>query len=235
MLENIPNYVTVVFGLTTVLSFVLMFFAINKSLYKEQKIKISLGVLLWVIIHGILGFTLFYKNTIMDIPPKLPLFGLVPLFLMILYLFNSEKGKSFIDSLPLKQLTLISVVRIPVEIVLWWLFLNEAVPKLMSFEGRNHDILAGLTAPIIILIAFKNGAVNKKLLLGWNIICLSLLLNIIVNALLSFPSPIQQQAFDMPNVGLLYFPFIWLPTFVAPLVLITHFISIRQLTKKEAN
>ena len=232
MIENMPNYVAIVFGLTTLATLALFYATMKKSSFSDHAIKISIGLLVWLIFHGVLGATLFYKNTIGDMPPKLPLFGIVPLIALVLYLFNSKKGQNFIDALPLKHLTLISIVRIPVEIVLWLLFLNNTVPELMTFEGRNHDIIAGLTAPIVFLIAFRNNTINKKLLLVWNIAGLALLINIIFNALTSFPTVIQQQAFDIPNVGLLYFPFIWLPTFVAPLVLITHFVSIRQLLKK---
>lgn len=232
MIENLPTYIAIIFGLTTIATLSLFHFTMKKSSYSNQALKISVGLLVWLVIHGVLSFTLFYKDTIGDIPPKLPFFGVVPIIVTILYLFNSKNGKAFIDSLPLKQLTIISIVRIPVEFVLYWLFLNNAVPELMTFTGRNQDIFAGLTAPLIAYFAFRNDTINKKLLLIWNIAGTVLLLNIVVNALLSFPTIIQQQAFDMPNIGLLYFPFVWLPIFVAPLVLLTHFISISQLLKK---
>ena len=124
---------------------------------------------------------------------------------------------------------MISIVRIPVEFVLWWLFLHNTIPKLMTFEGINFDVIAGLTAPLVVYFGFRNNSINKKLLLVWNVAGLLLLLNIVINALFAFPSVIQMQAFDQPNVGLLYFPFVWLPTFVAPLVIFTHVISLRRL------
>lgn len=64
-----------------------------------------------------------------------------------------------------------------------------------------------------------------------NIICLGLLFNIIVNALFSAPSPIQKFAFEQPNIAILYFPFSLLPTFIVPIVLLGHLVSIRQLLK----
>ena len=60
-----------------------------------------------------------------------------------------------------------------------------------------------------------------------------LLANIVINAILSSPFPLQQFAFDQPNIAILYFPFSWLPTFVVPVVLFCHLASIRQLLKKE--
>ena len=48
---------------------------------------------------------------------------------------------------------------------------------------------------------------------------LGLLANIVIIAVLSFPSPIQQFGFEQPNIGLAYFPFIWLPAIIVPIVL----------------
>jgi hypothetical protein len=102
----------------------------------------------------------------------------------------------------------------------------------MTFEGRNFDILAGITAPFVAYVGITKGKLNKSVLLIWNILCLGLLLNIVINALLSAPSPIQQFAFDQPNVAILNFPYSWLPTCIVPIVLFAHLAAIRQLTRK---
>lgn len=104
----------------------------------------------------------------------------------------------------------------------------------MTFEGRNFDIAAGITAPFVAWFAFKNKDIRRKILLAWNFICLALLINIVVTALLTAPSPIQKIAFDQPNIAVLYFPFSWLPVFIVPVVLFAHLSSIRQLLKKES-
>lgn len=78
-------------------------------------------------------------------------------------------------------------MRIPVEIILFWLFLNKEVPELMTFEGRNFDILAGLTAPFIAYFGLTKLNIKRKLILVWNFICLGLLINIVVNAIFSAP------------------------------------------------
>jgi hypothetical protein len=134
----------------------------------------------------------------------------------------------------LRSLTIISIVRIPVELVLYWLSVHKAVPELMTFAGRNFDIFAGLTAPIVYYACFKVSKVsNKTLLLVWNIISLGLLLNIVINAVLSAPFRFQKFAFDQPNIAILYFPFIWLPCFIVMVILLSHLASIRKLSKPE--
>ena len=157
--------------------------------------------------------------------------GILPTILTIILLISTAKGRQFIDSLPLKNLTYLNIVRIPVEIVLYWLFLNKVVPELMTFEGRNFDILAGISAPIIAYFGFTKSKLSRKTILIWNFICLGLLLNIVLNAFFSAPSPIQKFAFDQPNIAILNFPFSWLPTFIVPIVLFGHLTSIRQLLK----
>lgn len=133
----------------------------------------------------------------------------------------------------MKLLTLLHVVRIPVELVLYSLFIYKQVPELMTFEGRNFDILAGLSAPFIYYFGFIKKKINQKVILLWNIACLGLLFNIVVNAVLSTPVPFQQFAFDQPNAAILYFPFVWLPGCIVPLVLFSHLVVIKRILRSK--
>ena len=99
----------------------------------------------------------------------------------------------------------------------------------MTFEGRNLDIISGITAPIIYYFVFIRQKLSKLVLLFWNIICLVLLVNIVAIAILSAPFSFQRFAFDQPAIGILHFPFILLPCCIVPLVLLSHLASIRQL------
>src|SRR5688500_6996599 len=99
-----------------------------------------------------LGLMGFFKVT--DTVPQRFVFLAPPPVLLIISLFFLDKGKRFLDSLDLKFLTLLHIVRIPVELVLYWLFLQKGVPELITFEGRNFDILSGLTAPLIYYFGF---------------------------------------------------------------------------------
>src|SRR5262249_45141054 len=145
--------------------------------------------------------------------------------------FVKPNGRVFIDGLPLVNLTYLNIVRIPVELVLYWLFLNKAVPGLMTFAGRNFDIVSGVTAPFIAFFCLQQKGPRKTILLIWNFISLGLPLNIVVNAILSAPFSFQKFAFDQPNVAILNFPFSWLPAYVVPIILLGHLASIRQLLK----
>jgi len=187
---------------------------------------------MWLVLQMLLSHNLYYINTVGDMPPKFIPFGFMPGLIFILILFNTKKGKQFIDSMPLKELTFIHIIRIPIEIVLWWLFLHNTLPEILTFEGRNFDIIAGLSVPFIMYFGWRNGKQHTTLLLIWNILSLGLLLNIVIHAVLSFPTVFQQFGFEQPNVAFLYFPFFWLVTFIVPIVFFSHFTSLRQLLKK---
>ncbi|MGB0850915.1 MAG: hypothetical protein ACPGTP_06695 [Bacteroidia bacterium] len=147
-------------------------------------------------------------------------------------LFLTEKGRLFIDSLDVQTLTLLHTVRIPVEICLLWLSIQKLIPELMTFEGRNFDIIAGITAPIVYFLYFKSQKLSSNLFTLWNIAMLLLLVNIIVNALLSVPLPFQQFAFDQPNIAILHYPYVWLPSFIVPVVIFSHLVTIRRIQKE---
>lgn len=220
-MENLPTFISIVFGLTTVLTVALFYKATNNS-------KMTLAILFsWLAIQTVIGLSGFYIVTD-TIPPRFLLLVLPPIFLII-GLFTTSKGRQYIDSLDIKSLTILHTIRIPVEVVLFWLFVNKAVPELMTFEGRNFDILSGLTAPAIFYFGFIKNQISKKLILIWNFICLGLLINIVANAVLSAPFPFQKFAFEQPNIAVLYFPFNWLPSCIVPLVFFSHLAAIRQL------
>lgn len=226
-MENLPIYISFFFGLTTFLTIGLFYRATNNS-------KLSLLILFsWLALQTLIGLSEFYTVTKTGQPRFLLM--VLPPMLFVVGLFITNKGKQFIDSLNIQKLTILHAIRIPVEIVLFWLFIGKTIPELMTFEGRNFDILAGLTAPIIFYFGFVKKIFNKKIILLWNILCLGLLVNIVANAVLSAPFPFQKFAFDQPNIAILYFPFNWLPSCVVPIVLFSHLVAIRQLLKSLNN
>ncbi len=231
MLSNLPFYIPGLFILTTLLTFMFFFEAVRKNNSLKTVALVSVIIILWLALHTILGLLDFYLITD-TMPPRFALM-VAPALLFILILFITRPGRRFIDSLPLKILTRLHVVRVFVEIILWWLFIEKFVPRLMTFKGRNFDILAGISAPLVTYFGFVKRRLSKGFLLFWNIICLLFLLNIVINAVLSAPFRFQQFAFDQPNIALLYFPFVWLPCFIVPVVLFSHLVAIRKLTIKK--
>ena len=222
-MENLPVYINVGFVLITLLTIWLFYKATNYSKL------VWIIITAWLIIQTIISLTGFYTITKTH-PPRFLLLVL-PALLFIILLFTTNKGRMFIDNMDVKMLTLLHAIRIPVELILFGLFINKTIPEAMTFEGRNFDILSGLTAPFIYYFGFVKKTLDKKIILAWNFICLALLINIVATAILSAPFTFQKLAFDQPNIAILYFPFVWLPGFIVPVVLFSHLVLIKRLSK----
>ena len=225
MMEYNLLFVAIFFIITCFIT-VLGFYAASKSK------TFLIFSLFWILIQSILGFYGFYQNINLT-PPRIMLFGLLPIILIFGSTFFSLKGEKFIDRIDLKLLTYCHTIRVFIEIILTLLYHKRLMSVFVTFEGTNFDILSGISAPIIVFFVFRKKTVRHRALLLWNFICLILLLNVIVTAVLSTPSPMQLLSLDQPNFAILTFPFNLLPSFIAPLMLYAHLIAIRKILIKK--
>lgn len=223
-MNQLPLVLPILFIVCTFYTLLLFWLASSKS------IKVIVVSIAWLILQGVLSYSLFYLDN-STIPPKMVL-AVFPALVIIAMIFITKKGRGYIDSLNLKTLYLIHVVRIPVEFGLYGLAIYKTIPMLMTFEGINFDIFAGITAPLILLGYFKKDWFSDSFVLIWNIISMGLLINIVVNAILSVESPMQTQAFNQPNEAILHFPYIWLASFIVPVVLFSHLVAIKRAYSK---
>lgn len=185
----------------------------------------------WLAVQAGLAVGGFYKSSLDTLPPRLVLGAVLPAIILIIGIFISGKGRRWMAHLSRADLVAISVVRIGVEIGLYGLATHRLVPELMTFSGRNFDILAGLTAPVVASF-WRSQRLSRGWLIAWNVAALALLANIVTLALLSAPTPAQQLAFEQPNVAVLRFPFVWLPAFIVPVVLFSHVASLYLLLRR---
>lgn len=223
-MEVLPFYIYAVFGIAVIAAVVLFYAATSYSG------KALLLISSWIILQSTIALTGFYINT--DVLPPRFLLLVLPPMLSILLLFLTARGKTMLDQLNVKRLVLLHVIRVPVEIVLFGLFLEHYVPELMTFSGRNFDIVAGITAPLVYYFGYVKNRLHRRVLLAWNMAGLLLLLNIVIHAVLAVPTPFQQLAFEQPNTAILYFPFVLLPGLLVPLVLLGHLVTLRSLLKR---
>lgn len=224
-MNNLPIIISILFVIVTLLTVWQFYNAANQS--KTVLVFISA----WLILQGIIGLTGFYQVT-NSFPPRFVLL-IGPVFIVVILLLITRKGKSFLDTLNIKKLTLLHTVRIPVEITLYFVCAAKLIPVVMTFEGNNFDIISGLTAPIIYYLVFVQKKLGNRILLVWNFVCLGLLINVLVIAILSAQTPFQKLAFNQPNIGVTFFPFVWLPAVVVLIVLVAHLAAIRQLIKNK--
>lgn len=223
MIELLPNWIDVLFSLTVVATIIFFYFSNGKA-------KLATAIIvLWSIIQSVLAYQGFYQNAT-AMPPRFALV-LVPSTLFIIYGLLPRQQRWLLKNRNSRISTFLHTVRLPVEIVLFGLFTHKMVPELMTFEGRNFDIIMGITAPVIGFLLIR-GKLNKKILLTWNVVGLILVSFILFNGLLSAELPFQQFAFEQPNRAVAYFPFVLLPATVVPIVIWTHISDIILLRKQ---
>lgn len=202
--------------------------ALEKAPWEEQRrIKIFRRVvtvlIIWTLFISILALSGFLAD-FSAFPPRIMLVLVVPLITLILLTF-SKTTTELLAYVPSKAIVALQVFRVFVEIILWMAFLQNLLPVQMTFEGRNFDVIAGLTAPVAAYFLAR----NKSALILWNILSLGLLFNIISIAVLSLPTPLRMFMNEPANTIVATFPFVWLPGLLVPLAYGLHFLSLRQL------
>ncbi|MEZ0375091.1 MAG: hypothetical protein ACAI44_38750 [Candidatus Sericytochromatia bacterium] len=160
------------------------------------------------------------------LPPRLMLVLLPPLAASLALTFHPRLRQLWF-ALPMSWLIGFQAFRLPVEIFLWLLAHAGVAPPQMSFEGRNWDILTGLTALPVAWLWQRYPQIRRRLALGWNLAGLALLLNIVLVAILSMPTPFQ--LLQPANTFVAQWPFVWLPALLVPLAYSGHFLALRQL------
>ena len=183
--------------------------------------------LVWMVLQSAIALRGFYLIT--NTTPPHFILAIAPPVILIAGLFVTEAGRRFVDRMNLKWCILVHIIRIFVEATLYWLFLYKQVPALMTFEAGNLDILAGLTVPFV-WWAFNTGRIGRRGLFIWNTLCLFSVLNALARAMLSAPFRFQRFGFQQPTIAILHFPFVLLPAFIVPAVLLCHFAVFRKLT-----
>jgi hypothetical protein len=193
--------------------------------------RFVLIITFWIII--ISGMSLTGISQKFEIfPLNIAPFLFPPLVLSIWLSFFYKPFYEFLKQIPQSWILYLQFFRVPVEIFLWMLYENNSIPIQMTFEGRNLDILTGLTAPLAVWLFSGEGKENKWALVIWNLLGVGLLINIVGTAILSMPTPIRVFMNEPANVIVTHFPFVFLPTILVPLAYYLHFFSLRKLLSK---
>lgn len=196
----------------------------------KQKKSLSLTILItlcWLMLLAALAIQGFFGDFTV-LPPRL-FFAAFPPTLAFAVLTFSGRADFLLKHVHPGWLIAVLSFRIVMEIILWMVFVAGVIPVQMTFEGRNWDILIGLTAPIIAYLCFSKKAIYRKAAIFWNIAGLALLINIFSIAVLSTPVPFRVFMNEPANTFIAYFPFVWLPGFVVPFAFGMHFMSLRKL------
>jgi hypothetical protein len=194
----------------------------QQSLY----LKTGMAIIAWVVLVGIMAINGFFKN--FSLPPRIMLIIVIAI-IIILSISFTKRFIHLLKTVPPHWLVLIQSFRILVELILWQAFIKGLLPVQMTFEGNNIDILSGILGLLAGWLMITNKNEWKKIAVVYNIIGLGLLMNILVIAVLSMPSPIRYFMNEPSNTIVAEFPFIYLPAVLVIIALTFHIISLRQV------
>jgi len=191
--------------------------------------RVGMGLAVWLGLLGALaaeGFFLNFTTT----PPRLLWVLVLPLAIGLLML-PSHGTRHFLAVTPPQLLIYAQVFRLIVELVLWALAAQGRAPHLITFEGRNFDILVGLTAVPVGWMTVSRRRWPTVVAQVWNVAGIVILANVVILAQLSLPTPYQVFHTEPSTAGLATFPYIWLVGFAVPLAFWLHAASLVQLSR----
>lgn len=162
-MTDLPGYISLTFIGVVVATVSFLYFSLDQANKKHSKNKNGIiigGLALLIILVSVLTMNGFFEN-FESRPPRLFLF-VGPTILATVILLIVPSTRAFLAAMPIASLTYIHIIRIPVEIVLWWLYKHGGVPEAMTFEGVNYDILTGITAPFAALFRSAKKSITES-------------------------------------------------------------------------
>ena len=201
------------------------FLLVVRLVAPDQVRRALVGAVLWLGVSGGLAEAGVLRFDTM--PPTMPLFAAV-LAVSVVLLSRSELGARLANDLPLALLVGFQAFRIPVELWLHRGYELGVFPVQMTYSGMNFDVLTGISAVIVAGLVHR-GMAGRRLVLAWNVLGLMLLATIVGIAILSAPGPLQRFVEGPPNVYVLSFPGVWLPTVAVQAALLGHLLVFRRL------
>lgn len=181
----------------------------------------------WLALTATLAERGFFED-FYSLPPHM-LLAIGPPLLVLLALTFAGRLDALLAALPRSWPVGAQTFRIVVELVLWRLAVAGVAPEIMTFTGRNVDILVGLSAPVVAYFCFVRRAWPERVAVWWNVAGIVILLNVVVHAQLSAPTRFRVFETEPPTTFIGDLPYIWLPAFLVPLAWLLHALSLRQL------
>lgn len=224
-MTNLPLHIPLIFWASVPVALYLFYRASGRS---RGFLVLALAL---ITVQGFLSWSGFYAAP--GRPLRFPLLLMPPVVLGLIYSYT-PKGRRFLSALDIRFLTLLQSIRLLVEPVLYWLSLYHLVPKAMTFEGKNFDILTGLTMPVIYYFGFVRKTLPTWLMIMWNwmgIALLAIVVSLGVSSALHAGQAIAVTGGGAATApfAIQQFPWALLPGFLVPTAFLSHVASLRLL------
>lgn len=189
--------------------------------------RYAIGMGVWLALTGVLAARGFYADFSAR-PPRM-FFALAPgLVLFNVVALRGDDARRLVAAMPRTWPIALQSMRALVELGLYGLMVQGRLPTHLTFEGRNFDVLVGLSAPVV-AVGVARGWIRERGLIAWNLASIALLINIVGMAITTMPGPLHLVWPGPSNVVIAELPYVWLPAFLVPLAALGHTLSLRQI------
>ena len=196
--------------------------------YLERRVfaALAIGATAWLAYVGVMSYFGVVGNPALRPPGAV--YILLPVIALVAFVSRSVVGMRAALVVPAAVVIALQAFRIGVELLLHRLYVDGLVPKLMTYEGGNVDIVIGLSAPLIAWLSTR-GRSGMQWALVWNVAGLAALANVAIRAVGTAPGALHVIHSEVPNLAVGMFPFTYLAGLFAPLAVLGHVLAIRSL------
>ena len=200
---------------------------------RRRTVRATAAVLAgWFVLAVGLALAGVYNSSTSRIPTIQ--FGIaVPILFGCLMIWRWPAASRLINAVPRRWVIAIQFYRVE-GVTFLVLFSVHLLPGMFALPAGVGDVTVGLLAAAIAIGATGGRQLNPKTVLRWNLLGIADLIVAVSAGFLTSPSAFQMFAFDRPNELISAFPLVLIPTFLVPLAILLHIISLIQIGRAAA-
>ena len=203
----------------------------SPSIARGIRRRFRVGALIWISLALVLAASGVLEQWERRPPPFIMV--VVSIAVLGVVIARSSIGDRLSRGLALASLVGLQAFRLPLELLMHQTTLAGVMPEQMTYSGRNFDIITGITA-VLLATWLRTGRPPKSVVLGWNLIGLLLLANIVAVAVLSTPQfAVFGAAPERLNTFVARAPYVLLPAVMVLAAWAGHLVVFRALADPE--
>lgn len=210
--------------------------ALKRSNWAESRRRMTIQITAAALVGWFVVAIVLASRGVYRAPGRIPTiqFGIIiPILLGCLVIWRSSAFSQLIDAVPRRWVIAVQFYRVE-GVIFLILYASNLLPGLFALPAGAGDVATGLAALTIGLTFSQRHQVPSRTVLAWNLFGIADLVVALATGFLTAPSPLQRFAFDRPNELILVFPLALIPTFLVPLAILLHIISLIQLGRVTA-
>jgi hypothetical protein len=201
----------------------------------ERRLTVATAAALlvgWFALAVVLGSSGVYRGTSARLPTIE--FGiLIPILIGCVAIWRSSALSRLIDAIPRHWIIAVQAYRVE-GVIFLLLYATNLLPGVFALPAGAGDMATGLMGLVIGINAARGRQLRPRTVLMWNLFGIADLIVALTMGFLTSPSPLQSFAFDHPNQLISVLPLVLIPTFLVPLAILLHIISLVQLGRATA-